>query len=301
MLIVYYHNVVREALDEFDRKLSRIHLDEFAGQMRRLAEDFNPVSLETMHSMLRAGEHDPKAVAVTFDDGYQGVIANALPLLRELGIPATIFVVTDYVRRPGELRLLHFDELEAAFRLTEAPSLEFEFLGKWPASLHSPHAKVDAMKRLKKRLKLLPDAEQRRLQGILLEKLGVSQEKILAYAGEQERFRTATWDELRGAADEGLEVGSHTCSHRVLSRLGRDELETEVRDSYARLREELDADFLPFAYPYGSAESIGPETPALVRKTGYSCALTTIEGKNTPALDPYLLLRVEFEALQWPW
>lgn len=301
MLILYYHNIVNTPLDEFDRKLSRIHVDEFAAQMRQVAKEFHPISLAEMFSLLVEGKSDPKAVAVTFDDGYFGVVAHGLPVLRELGIPATVFVVTDHVREPGVFRLMHFDELEVAFRLTSASSLDLRFAGHRVIPMSSAHARVDGMKQLKKLLKVIPDATRQQFQQVTLEELGVQAPEMGSYGSSEEKFRTASWDELREARDAGLSVGSHTCSHRVLSQLERGELEHEVLDSLTRLRERLDADFLPFAYPYGSAESIGAETPALVQKAGYSCALTTISGKNAPPLDPFLLRRVEFEALNWPW
>jgi peptidoglycan/xylan/chitin deacetylase (PgdA/CDA1 family) len=39
----------------------------------------------------------PKLLCVTFDDGYRSVIERAFPVLQELGIPATIFVPTQFV------------------------------------------------------------------------------------------------------------------------------------------------------------------------------------------------------------
>jgi peptidoglycan/xylan/chitin deacetylase (PgdA/CDA1 family) len=48
---------------------------------------------------LRNGLH---YVAVTFDDGFQSVLDNALPVLLERNIPATIFVTTGYLgKKPG--------------------------------------------------------------------------------------------------------------------------------------------------------------------------------------------------------
>ncbi len=44
-----------------------------------------------------AGAHGRKRFAVTFDDGYASLISRALPVLAELGVPATVFVPTSFV------------------------------------------------------------------------------------------------------------------------------------------------------------------------------------------------------------
>jgi len=43
-----------------------------------------------------------RRIAVTFDDGYQSILRNALPVLQEKGIPSVIFITTKYMgQRPG--------------------------------------------------------------------------------------------------------------------------------------------------------------------------------------------------------
>ena len=49
--------------------------------------------------------------AVTFDDGYENNYLNALPILRELNVPATIFVATKYLDTD---RPFPFDDWSAA-------------------------------------------------------------------------------------------------------------------------------------------------------------------------------------------
>jgi peptidoglycan/xylan/chitin deacetylase (PgdA/CDA1 family) len=298
MLILYYHNVLPTTLDEFDQRLSRIHVDDFARQMEHLAARYKPVSLATLLAQLRAGEPDPRCVAVTFDDGYYGVMAHALPVMRQFRIPATVFVVTDFVRNTRSLRLFHFDEIEIAFRLTEARTLDLSFMGGEAMPLVAIEDRVECMKRVKKHLKRLPDRERQRLQRTLLEQLAVEPEEALAYAQTQEKYRTLSWDELRAVSGNGLAVGSHTCSHRVLSRLDPSELEPEIVGACERLRAELKLDAVPFAYPYGGTEHICAAADRLVRRAQHTCALTTIPGTNNSSADPFSLRRLEFKMLQ---
>jgi peptidoglycan/xylan/chitin deacetylase (PgdA/CDA1 family) len=44
------------------------------------------------------------AVALTFDDGFANIAEEAIPLLRDRGLPATLFVVTDRVGRDNRWR-----------------------------------------------------------------------------------------------------------------------------------------------------------------------------------------------------
>jgi peptidoglycan/xylan/chitin deacetylase (PgdA/CDA1 family) len=79
-----------------------------------------------------------------------------------------------------------------------------------------------------------------------------------------------SWDELRGLAKDGWEVGSHTRSHPHLTALADDRLDAELRGSKLRLEHELDRPCLSIAYPYGdwdrrveaAAERIGYEAGA---------------------------------------
>jgi len=94
--------------------------EQFARQMDLLVRLTNPVAGDfTGHKNCR----NRSFVAVTFDDGYQSILENALPILQQKKIPVTVFVPTNSLgSRPGWItnkehrdaaeRLLTSDELK---------------------------------------------------------------------------------------------------------------------------------------------------------------------------------------------
>jgi peptidoglycan/xylan/chitin deacetylase (PgdA/CDA1 family) len=58
--------------------------------------------LDAAVAALAAGTLPDRAVALTFDDGYASVVETAWPMLRERGLPTTLFVVTASLA--GDLR-----------------------------------------------------------------------------------------------------------------------------------------------------------------------------------------------------
>jgi peptidoglycan/xylan/chitin deacetylase (PgdA/CDA1 family) len=60
---------------------------------RLLRRGYKPVTFEAAVTAPRA----PRTLAVTFDDAYRSIHRLAFPILRELGVPATVFAPTDYI------------------------------------------------------------------------------------------------------------------------------------------------------------------------------------------------------------
>jgi peptidoglycan/xylan/chitin deacetylase (PgdA/CDA1 family) len=65
---------------------------------------YNVLSLSDYAAKLKSGEDIPsKTVVITFDDGHADNFTNAFPVLRQLGFPATIFMITSNIGAPGWL------------------------------------------------------------------------------------------------------------------------------------------------------------------------------------------------------
>jgi peptidoglycan/xylan/chitin deacetylase (PgdA/CDA1 family) len=88
-----------------------------------------------------------------------------------------------------------------------------------------------------------------------------------------------SFEEIRTWADEGMEVGSHTCSHANLNQLSLAEAGHELLQSKSDLENLLQKPVTQFCYPYGH---FSPEHEALVSQLGYSAATTTHRGRACP-------------------
>ena len=96
--ILTFHRVAPEAPGAANLTWN-VTPDLFRRQLAGLLQlGFEPWSLRRLLSTLADGQGLPtRAFVVTFDDGYANVHDYAWPILRELKIPATVFLVTNYV------------------------------------------------------------------------------------------------------------------------------------------------------------------------------------------------------------
>lgn len=69
----------------------------FRWQMGLVKEYLNPLPLPEAVERLAQGTLPPRAVSITFDDGYADNHALALPILQDLGLHATFFIATDFL------------------------------------------------------------------------------------------------------------------------------------------------------------------------------------------------------------
>jgi peptidoglycan/xylan/chitin deacetylase (PgdA/CDA1 family) len=87
----------------------------------------------------------------------------------------------------------------------------------------------------------------------------------------EQELTPLTWPELRELAAAGWEIGSHTCSHPLLTELEEQALARELRDSKARIEAELGRRCSSLAYPYGGVDA---RVANAVHEAGYQWAAT---------------------------
>ena len=96
--ILIYHRI-SPLIAGFSEPTWNVAPDRLGRQLSGLmARGYHPWPLRRAIECRQAGETIPaRTFVVTFDDGYDNVYHNALPVLKELSVPATVFITTAYL------------------------------------------------------------------------------------------------------------------------------------------------------------------------------------------------------------
>jgi peptidoglycan/xylan/chitin deacetylase (PgdA/CDA1 family) len=272
-VVLGYHRVV----ERYDTALplslpgSLISVAMLERHLDAIGRRYEFVSLD---DLTRPGNRRRAIAAVTFDDGYEDVYHNAVPLLIRKGIPAAIFVVTDLV---GTTRLHAHDLLYSSLsrlipqwsaprsmlltRLLDAGIDEDICM----AIVRNPPAPLPVTRAL---LTSLSREQVDRVLELLQSEANVDNRQ----AQRRRAIRSLTWDMVLSMHRAGFTIGSHTCTHALLTNETRDRVQDEVTASRHALEDRLQSPVSHFAYPDGRFNS---SSLAAVDHAGYQFAYTT--------------------------
>ncbi len=98
-----------------------------------------------------------------------------------------------------------------------------------------------------------------------------------------------TWEQVRDAADLGVEIGAHSLYHPELDILHPKRAYQEIAGSKSELEQQLGQPVNSFAYPHGYHSR---KTRAMVIKAGFSSACAVKNGLSSFDDDPFALARI---------
>ena len=222
---------------------------------------FNLISLHELFRKLKDGEPLHRAVAFTIDDGYFDHASVAAPVFVEYDCPATIFIVSGFI--DGKT-WLWWDQLNYVFTETRRKELTARLAGREILyTLDSPEARHRNGFAL---ALLCQDASQPDRLSCMTDLLREADVELPAAPPPE--FAPLTWDEARRLERKGISFGPHTVTHPVLSSTSDEESASEIEQSWARLRAELESPVPVFAYPHGRRRDYGDREMAQVQQLG---------------------------------
>lgn len=274
-VILMYHGfrAAGSTPDPLDYYGDKLPADRFQEQARWLKKNRKVMPVGELVDRLATGRPIPDyATAITIDDGYRSVYDHAYPILREEGVPATVFVAADFIDKRAPLWTDRVQWAHARSR----------------KDLGSPEQRKRTAHALAERLKKETSAERRRDLSIMEAGLG----ETLSLDSAPDSYQPLTWEQLREMADSGyVEVGSHSRTHPIVARCEPLEKDEEILGSKLLIEERMGRSCSLFCYPNGDVGDFDASTRVLLQKAKYACGLTTVPGFVSATDDPYALPR----------
>lgn len=252
-----------------------------------LKKHFDCVPLE---DLLSAPAGQRPRISLTFDDGWHDNAEQAFPLLQRHGVPASIFLATDYI---GTSRRFWWEAIgESLWQCGGACTALLSALeGEGhpvPAIIRGGQmsaARSQAIARYLQDLKPLPPARLEQLTG---------------FCPPQDHCDALSWEQVAMMEASGLiRFGSHGAGHAILTGLDDPQLRADIARSATVLRERCRNPLEVFCYPNGDVDA---RVRAAVAVQGYPRALATRAGLVAPESDPLALPRIDVShsAARWP-
>jgi len=258
----------------------------FAEQLEYLTRRYNVVPLSRLaESMGRREQAPARLAAITIDDGYRDAYEVAYPLLRRFDAPATLFVPADFIDRRA---WMWTDKARFLTRRAVSQRLAIKIGGQeLRFDLDAPSSRRDAAERVNTTLKRIPEEVKEEAIERLARACGVALPQT-----PPDEFGPIAWAEAREMQAHGIEIGSHTLTHPILTRVGDERLRSELQESRSRLEEVLRRRIEQFCYPNGDHDE---RVRSEVARAGYRVAVTCEGGLNKRGDDPLTLRRIHTE------
>jgi peptidoglycan/xylan/chitin deacetylase (PgdA/CDA1 family) len=252
----------------------------FRRHMEFLKQQFQILRFEEDWSGLKK-----PAVAITFDDGYADNVLEALPIMEEVGVPATFFVSTGHIGTSKEFwwhrleaLLLRDGEFPSSFTLDDA-----RYGRTWDTG-SSEQRKALYNTLGGHMLKTVPERREDWLNQ--LEKWAGSGDEV------QNIHRSMSQAEIKTlAASPWATIGAHTVTHSVLSYLAEEQQRKEIFTSKKDLEDLTGVEITTFSYPFGRKIDYDRISVRLCREAGFVKAAANFPGQVHRWTDPFQLPR----------
>ncbi|CAH9019185.1 polysaccharide deacetylase family protein [Candidatus Nitrosacidococcus sp. I8] len=275
--ILIYHQVLSKP-DPL--RQDTVDIEDFGWQMATIKKYFSVLPLGEAIERLHKKSLPKRVLCITFDDGYLDNATNALPILKKHGLCATFFITSKYL----EGGQMWNDTIIEVIRNKQGDGsiLDLNKYGFGQYDLSTIEHCQQAVKYIITRVKHLDYSIRQEVVDYLL---NLTDKPLV------DNFMMSKYD-VMALSQEGMEIGGHTHSHPILSRLSLKEVRNEICTNKEKLEGILGKSINIFAYPNGKPNiDFNKDHIEIVKNAGYMGAVTTSWGAAQYKTDPYQIPR----------
>jgi peptidoglycan/xylan/chitin deacetylase (PgdA/CDA1 family) len=276
-VILMYHRVATPPIDPWGLAVAPARFRDHLKVLRRRRKI---LAMDAFMAGLEDGSLPPRAVAITFDDGYRDNLTNAAPLFDEAGAPATVFLTASAIGREAPF---WWDEL-ARMILLQCEPIRYDLAvetarvaGDIPAM--PPGEAPDPAWRAWEEPRTAREATYRELWQLLQR---VQPAERAAAMDDLRRMAPPvpadpeelpmTVEEVARLASPRISIGAHAMTHQPLTTLAHPDRRAEIEDGRAICIKLANQPVDGFAFPHGDHDT---DTVAMVREAGFAWACST--------------------------
>jgi len=287
LTVLNYHRIddpFRAGFDTFRPNVSATP-SIFAAQMDYLSQKYNVISGTELAAFIKGGHQLPShAAIITFDDGYCDNYTNAYPILKARNLPAIIFLATDFI---GTRKPFFWDLIAYCFFHTTKEQANLPRFGS--QSWMDESTREVVIQKFIEALKRMPDVEKQKLIDQLPSMLGID------LSDDAFKNLMMSWSDARELSEIGIELGAHTASHPILTRISLEDASAELLQSKQHVEAEIGKPIISFAYPNGQSSDFNNEIMDRVQRAGFEIAFTLLPGptrRATVLKSPFAIRRI---------
>ena len=283
LTIVTYHRITDKDIGQIELSLPYLFTSQriFEKQLGFFKKWYKVITFKDLSTFASMNKIPWNCLIITFDDGYEDNYHHAYPILQNMNLPATYFIVADLVGNHTDKgywwdrayyyfsRLAHRDDSRLFVRelnpeigrlyekFKHDPSALFSQLNKWDSS------KING------------------LLDVLRDTLPKNQ------AGLEQENPLMNWEEINSMC-KYAHFGSHTSTHANLAQADQARKTQEIDASKIKIEKNTKQLVTVFSYPCGNYNN---DIKTEVQRAGYEFAVTTEVGVNCLD-DRYALKRI---------
>lgn len=281
LLILNYHRVCASFKQNEYLGISASIFEQHVGFLK---DNFRIVPMQEGLRLIYTENSKENYAAINLDDGYMDNYLHAYPVLKKYNVPATIFLITDFI---GKDRIFWWDRVFNAVSSIKSGDVDIDIgTNIIYSKLNEISEKVKLTNQINKILVNKYDDEKERFITAL--------EKRFAPIKEIAHCSMLGWKEINEMNKNGIDFGSHTKTHRNLCLLEDNEALEELTYSKKVIEQNLGTENCDFCYPFGAFDE---RIKSLVQRAGFRCARSTLKGFNNRNSDRFRLTSIGAESL----
>jgi peptidoglycan/xylan/chitin deacetylase (PgdA/CDA1 family) len=281
--------------DAIDHDLNKIDKKTFEWQLRSLSKKWKVLTLQEYIRVRKKGDTlPPYLVILTMDDGYRDFYEIAYPSLIKHELSGTFFPTVAFVE--GEW--LWFDRLKYLLQKANKDTLLFNYSGReFKLDMTTSIARDKSWQSLCDFCLHMDEKIKWDLISQLEKNLNINVPVL-----PTEEFGAVTWNQLREMSRRGIEIGSHSMKHPVLSQLSSARLAEELTDSKKIIEDKVGFPVSSFCYPNGTPNDINERVFNVIQQAGYEGATVSYNDPCQP-FDSFRIPRmgVSRDRVDWLW